>query len=79
MQGNDGTHEAYRSYRYGEGVSFEAHALYLQQLGMEPEQNADGSWIGFDPSKQDPLRDDLRHPLNALKSVYPELTVDAAK
>lgn len=61
-------------------MSYEAHALYLKQLGMEPERNADGTWNGFDPARQDPLRDDERHPLHAvrLSPLSSSLTADAA-
>lgn len=80
-EGAHGNTEAFRSYRYGDGVSYEAHALYLKQLGMDPERNADGSWIGFDPKRQDPLRDSS-HPLFSKAKPGDEQptvsTVDAA-
>lgn len=51
-------------YRHGQGVSYAAHAAYLAKLGLEPERGADGSWVGFDPTKTDPIAHDT-HPFNA--------------
>ena len=64
-----------KSWRYGLGVSFEDHSLYLASIGHEPEQRSDGSWVGFDAAKQDPLADE-DHPFASLPR--PVSTVDAA-
>jgi hypothetical protein len=55
VHGGDTEATAGRSYRYGVGVSYAEHVAYLRSIGIEPERTADGAWIGYDPTKEDPL------------------------
>ena len=54
-----------KSWRYGLGVQYDDHVKYLASIGLVPERNADGSWVGFDPAYTDPLADP-EHPFAAL-------------
>lgn len=61
--GGDPNATAGRCARYGVGVLYAEHRRYLEAMGMEPETNPDGSWVGYDPSRVNPL-DDPEHPFN---------------
>jgi hypothetical protein len=78
VNGGDEECTAGRSFRYGVGVSQAQHTAYLAQLGMEPERDAAGNWIGYDPAKEDPLNDDKEHPLFQAKVAAADLARDAA-
>ena len=55
---NGGDEEATRtgrSLRLWINCTYEEHKAYLAERGLEPERNADGSWIGFNPAKQHPI------------------------
>ena len=54
-----------RCCRYGVGVLYADHRQYLSSMGLEPETNPDGSWVGLEPSKTNPL-EDPKHPFNTL-------------
>jgi hypothetical protein len=60
--GDDGC-AAGLSFRYGVGVSYDAHRRYLLSLGLQPERAPDGQWYGYDPAKEDPLADEA-HPFS---------------
>ena len=64
VNGGDEESTAGRSFRYGVGVSYAQHAAYLASIGLAPERDASGAWIGYDPAKEDPL-DDESHPFFA--------------
>ena len=55
-----------RSFRYGVNVTWPEHAEYLRRMDLEPETNPDGSHVGFDPSRVNPLNDPS-HPFHAYK------------
>lgn len=78
VNGGDEECTAGRSFRYGVGVSHAQHAAYLAQLGMTPERDAAGNWIGYDPSKEDPLKDDKEHPLYQVPMSAADRARDAA-
>jgi hypothetical protein len=63
VSGGDDGCAAGLSFRYGVGVSYDAHCRYLRSLGLEPERAPDGQWYGYDPAKEDPLADDA-HPFS---------------
>lgn len=63
--GGDENASAGRCYRYGVGVPYSDHRQFLASMGMEPETEADGSWVGFDPQRSAPL-EDPHHPFHAL-------------
>lgn len=67
--GGDDNATAGRCYRYGVGVLYAEHRQYLQSMGMEPETNPDGSWVGFEPNHTNPL-DNPKHPFNSLVGPY---------
>lgn len=68
--GDKGFDTAGGSWRYGIGVGYDEHLKYLQIADLVPEEDENGEWIGFDPSKTDPLLD----PAHALNSYYKEGT-----
>lgn len=64
---NDGDEECTKtgvSFRYGVGVTWPEHAAYLKKIGLEPETNPDGSHVGYDAGKVNPLNDPC-HPFHA--------------
>jgi hypothetical protein len=64
LSGGDAECTAGRSFRYGVGVSYAAHAQYLASIGLQPERSASGDWYGYDPAKEDPLAAE-EHPFSA--------------
>ena len=48
----------------------------MKSIGLTPETRADGSWIGFDAARADPLEDDPDHPFAGLPRPFS--TADAA-
>lgn len=64
VNGGDEECSAGRSFRYGVGVSFAQHASYLASMGLAPEREPSGAWIGYDPAKVEPLEDE-EHPFFA--------------
>jgi len=70
---SDGDEEATKtgkSLRYGINVPWREHRDFLATLGLQPEWRADGTWIGFDPSKTEPLADP-EHPLHGFTAPEP--------
>ena len=45
-------------------VTWPEHALYLKKMNLEPETNPDGTHVGYDQTKQNPLNDP-KHPFHA--------------
>lgn len=64
---NDGdanTTKTGKCFRHGIGVTWPEHALYLKKMNLEPETNPDGTHVGYDQTKQNPLNDP-KHPFHA--------------
>ena len=56
VNGGDEACAAGKSYRFGVGVLWCAHARYLvDKLGIHPETNEEGEFYGYDPEKTDPF------------------------
>ena len=56
VNGGDEACAAGKSYRFGVGVLWCAHARYLvDKLGIHPEMNEEGEFYGYDPEKTDPF------------------------
>lgn len=55
-----------RSLRYGINVPYNSHVKYLNSIGLEPETDERGEYIGLDASLSRPLKD----PAHALNSYY---------
>ena len=68
VTGGDADSGAGRSLRYGIGCTWAEHASYLESIGLAPERTAAGEWIGYDPTKEDPLSDP-DHPLRMLEAA----------
>ena len=66
--GDRGFETTGQSLRYGLNVPAPQHSAYLQQAQLEAEANEKGDYVGFDPSKINPLDD----PQHALNSFYRE-------
>lgn len=64
-----------RSLRHGLNVSRQQHVAFLKEAGLEPETDAQGQYIGFDPEKTKPLKDPA-HPFN---SFYKEAAEEIFK
>ena len=78
VTGGDEECTAGRSFRYGVGVSYAQHAAYLASIGLEPERDQSGNWIGYQEGYEDPLEDEA-HPFFAMEVSAMELQRRAAE
>jgi hypothetical protein len=59
-------------FRTGIGCTWAEHAEYLRRMGLEPETNPDGEWVGYDPEVSPNPLDDPKHPVYEILKVLDE-------
>ena len=59
-------------FRTGIGCTWAEHAEYLRRMGLEPETDPDGEWVGYDPEVSPNPLDDPKHPVYEILKVLDE-------
>ena len=59
-------------FRTGIGCTWAEHAEYLRRMGLEPETDPDGEWVGYDPEVSPNPLDDPEHPVYEILKVLDE-------